>query len=203
MPSLSWPDSRTRPRRRDQTLKNIHQTLVRSVGVTAFAGALAVLPMAVSSGAAVAYADNGTDVIDVDTGASVGPANNADQADATPALPGVDVNAGVPDVGTDPLTQEPGSPEPGSPEPDAAPAVPVQTSSVNWDAVARCESGGNWAINTGNGYYGGLQFTMGTWKANGGAGSPHNAPKSEQIRVAENVLNRQGIGAWPVCGRRA
>ncbi|MFN8088902.1 MAG: transglycosylase family protein [Mycobacterium sp.] len=204
-------------------MKNIHQTLVRSVGVTAFAGALAVLPMAVSSGAAVAYADNGTDVIDVDTGASVGPANNADQADATPALPGVDVNAGVPDVGADPLTQEPGSPvpgspepgspepgnpaagspEPGSPEPDAAPPVPVQTSSVNWDAVARCESGGNWAINTGNGYYGGLQFTMGTWKANGGAGSPHNAPKSEQIRVAENVLNRQGIGAWPVCGRRA
>ena len=73
----------------------------------------------------------------------------------------------------------------------------------NWDAVAACESGGNWGINTGNGYYGGLQFTMGTWKANGGAGSPHNAPKSEQIRVAENVLNRQGIGAWPVCGRRA
>lgn len=74
--------------------------------------------------------------------------------------------------------------------------------SVNWDAVAACESGGNWAINTGNGYYGGLQFTMSTWKANGGSGSPHGASREEQIRVAENVLRSQGIGAWPVCGRR-
>ena len=73
---------------------------------------------------------------------------------------------------------------------------------VNWDAVARCESGGNWAINTGNGYYGGLQFTMGTWRANGGSGSPHRASRDEQIRVANNVLKSQGIGAWPVCGRR-
>ncbi len=73
---------------------------------------------------------------------------------------------------------------------------------VNWDAVAACESGGNWSINTGNGYYGGLQFTMGTWRANGGTGSPHNASRSEQIRVAENVLHSQGIRAWPVCGRR-
>ncbi|MBI5339239.1 MAG: transglycosylase family protein [Mycolicibacterium rufum] len=74
--------------------------------------------------------------------------------------------------------------------------------SVNWDAVAACESGGNWAINTGNGYYGGLQFTQSTWTANGGTGSPHNASREEQIRVAENVLDSQGIGAWPVCGRR-
>lgn len=74
--------------------------------------------------------------------------------------------------------------------------------SLNWDAVARCESGGNWAINTGNGYYGGLQFNLGTWRANGGSGMPHQASRSEQIRVAENVLRRQGRGAWPVCGRR-
>ncbi len=74
--------------------------------------------------------------------------------------------------------------------------------SVNWDAVAACESGGNWAINTGNGYYGGLQFTMGTWQSNGGTGSPHAASRDEQIRVAENVLHTQGIGAWPVCGQR-
>ncbi len=73
---------------------------------------------------------------------------------------------------------------------------------VNWDAVAACESGGNWHTATGNGYYGGLQFTMGTWRANGGSGSPHNASREEQIRVANNVLKTQGIGAWPVCGRR-
>jgi hypothetical protein len=74
--------------------------------------------------------------------------------------------------------------------------------SVDWDAVAACESGGNWGIATGNGYYGGLQFSMGTWRANGGSGSPHNASREEQIRVAENVLRTQGIGAWPSCGRR-
>jgi hypothetical protein len=73
---------------------------------------------------------------------------------------------------------------------------------MNWDAVAQCESGGNWAINTGNGYYGGLQFSLGTWRSNGGAGSPHAASRDEQIRVAENVLRSQGRGAWPVCGRR-
>jgi hypothetical protein len=73
---------------------------------------------------------------------------------------------------------------------------------VNWDAVAACESGGNWGTATGNGYYGGLQFTMGTWRANGGTGSPHKASREEQIRVAENVLRTQGIKAWPACGRR-
>jgi resuscitation-promoting factor RpfE len=73
---------------------------------------------------------------------------------------------------------------------------------VNWDAVAACESGGNWGTATGNGYYGGLQFTMSTWRANGGTGSPHQASRDEQIRVANNVLKSQGIGAWPVCGRR-
>jgi hypothetical protein len=75
-------------------------------------------------------------------------------------------------------------------------------SGVNWDAVAACESGGNWSTSTGNGYYGGLQFTMGTWHANGGSGSPSQASREEQIRVAENVLRTQGIHAWPVCGKR-
>ena len=73
--------------------------------------------------------------------------------------------------------------------------------SVNWDAIAKCESGGNWAINTGNGYYGGLQFSPATWKANGGTGMPNQASREEQIRVAENVLRTQGIGAWPSCGK--
>ncbi|WP_040811702.1 transglycosylase family protein [Nocardia concava] len=71
----------------------------------------------------------------------------------------------------------------------------------DWDGVAQCESGGNWGINTGNGYYGGLQFTQSTWAANGGSGNAANASKAEQIRVAENVLATQGVGAWPVCGQ--
>ena len=73
---------------------------------------------------------------------------------------------------------------------------------TNWDAIAQCESGGNWGISTGNGFAGGLQFTSSTWRSNGGSGSPNGASRDEQIRVAENVLHSQGIGAWPVCGRR-
>ncbi|GIE86501.1 LysM peptidoglycan-binding domain-containing protein [Actinoplanes regularis] len=76
---------------------------------------------------------------------------------------------------------------------------------VNWDAVAKCESGGNWRINTGNGYYGGLQFSRSTWRAHGGGkyGSTANlASKSQQIAIAERVLRSQGIRAWPTCGRR-
>lgn len=72
--------------------------------------------------------------------------------------------------------------------------------SVNWDAVAECESGGDWGINTGNGFSGGLQFTQQTWAGHGGSGSAANASKAEQIRVAENVMETQGIGAWPTCG---
>jgi len=81
--------------------------------------------------------------------------------------------------------------------------IPVKAQAdPNWDAIAACESGGNWSISTGNGYHGGLQFTLGTWYANGGTGLPENSSREEQIRVAENVLHSQGIGAWPVCGRR-
>jgi LysM repeat protein len=84
----------------------------------------------------------------------------------------------------------------------AAPAF-ASADPVNWDAIAQCESGGNWAISTGNGYYGGLQFSLSTWKANGGSGNPANASREEQIRVANNVLQSQGIGAWPTCGKKA
>jgi resuscitation-promoting factor RpfA len=80
------------------------------------------------------------------------------------------------------------------------------SAAVNWDAVAQCESGGNWSINTGNGYYGGLQFSRSTWKAYGGtryAATANKASKSQQIAIANKVLAGQGIGAWPVCGKKA
>ena len=86
------------------------------------------------------------------------------------------------------------------------PASPAQAASVNWDAIAKCESGGNWKINTGNGYYGGLQFSRSTWKAYGGtkfAPTANKATKAEQIKIAEKVLKGQGIGAWPTCGKKA
>lgn len=71
-----------------------------------------------------------------------------------------------------------------------------------WDQLADCESGGNWAINTGNGYSGGLQFLPSTWRAYGGSGMPHEASRDEQIRVAENVRADVGFGAWPACSRK-
>lgn len=82
--------------------------------------------------------------------------------------------------------------------PSAANAAPLEA----WEALAQCESGGNWAINTGNGYYGGLQFSPSSWVAAGGSGSPAAASKAEQIRVAENLLQMQGWGAWPSCSAR-
>jgi hypothetical protein len=97
--------------------------------------------------------------------------------------------------------------------PTAAPAAPVTrapsgpapvSGGHNWDAVAQCESGGNWSINTGNGFYGGLQFTSRTWLAFGGgayASRADLAAKSQQIAIAEKVLAGQGPGAWPICGR--
>ena len=71
-----------------------------------------------------------------------------------------------------------------------------------WDRLAQCESGGNWGTNTGNGYSGGLQFAPGTWAANGGTGSAHNASRAGQIRVAERVRASQGWGAWPACSAK-
>lgn len=81
----------------------------------------------------------------------------------------------------------------------AANAAPVSA----WDQVAQCESGGNWNTNTGNGYYGGLQFAAQTWTAHGGgeyAATADQATKEQQIAVGERVLASQGAGAWPNCG---
>ncbi|MET9440893.1 transglycosylase family protein [Streptomyces sp. NPDC006610] len=89
----------------------------------------------------------------------------------------------------------------------AAPLMASGTASAatasEWDAVAQCESGGNWSINTGNGYYGGLQFSASTWAAFGGtqyAATADQATKEQQIAIAEKVLAGQGKGAWPHCG---
>ena len=77
-------------------------------------------------------------------------------------------------------------------------AAPAST----WDSLAQCESGGNWATNTGNGYSGGLQFSQSTWAAYGGTGSAANASREQQIAVAQKVQARQGWGAWPACAAK-
>ncbi len=83
----------------------------------------------------------------------------------------------------------------------ASAAAPVAGGST-WDQIAQCESGGNWAINTGNGYQGGLQFSPSTWTGHGGgayAPSANQATREQQIAIAEKVLASQGYGAWPAC----
>lgn len=81
--------------------------------------------------------------------------------------------------------------------------APANADSLDWDAVAQCESGGDWSTSTGNGFSGGLQFTPSTWSSFGGQGDPQNASKDQQIQVAERVLAEQGPGAWPVCSQQA
>lgn len=82
-----------------------------------------------------------------------------------------------------------------------APAASAAPGS-DWDRLAQCESTGNWGINTGNGFSGGLQFTPGTWRAFGGDGPAHRASREAQIAVAERVLAVQGWKAWPACSRK-
>lgn len=157
-------------------MKNVRKTLI----VAAITGTLVTVPTT-----GIAHAD----VQGVDPNVAPG----FDPGQPAPDAPPAPENVGF----------DPNLPAPDAPPVDEVPApAPVKAYSVNWDAIAQCESGGNWAISTGNGYSGGLQFTSSTWHANGGSGSAAGASREEQIRVAENVLHSQGIGAWPVCGRR-
>ncbi|HEY9563189.1 MAG TPA: ubiquitin-like domain-containing protein [Nocardioides sp.] len=92
-------------------------------------------------------------------------------------------------------TKEKAAPKPVAPD--------FSTGSTVWDRLAQCESGGNWSINTGNGYYGGLQFNAQTWQAYGGSGLPHENSREEQIRVATKLRDANGgYGAWPACSQK-
>ncbi|MCV7742257.1 MAG: resuscitation-promoting factor Rpf [Actinomycetota bacterium] len=82
-------------------------------------------------------------------------------------------------------------------------SAPAQAATVDtWDRLAECESNGTWDINTGNGFYGGVQFTLSSWQAVGGEGYPHQASKAEQIKRAEILQDLQGWGAWPLCSQK-
>ena len=105
-----------------------------------------------------------------------------------------------------PLPMEPTLVALATPAPVAAAPAPRRVVTYDgdtvWDALAKCESGGNWAINTGNGYYGGLQFSLGTWQGYGGsayAAYPHEATREEQIAVAERLRAARGYQPWPAC----
>ena len=98
-----------------------------------------------------------------------------------------------------PVTQAPAPPT------TAPPAAAVKRGDPNdpasWDRMAQCEAGGNWSINSGNGYYGGLQFSLTTWHSFGGTGYPHQASKATQIAIGKKVQAAKGWAAWPGCAR--
>lgn len=114
------------------------------------------------------------------------------------------------DEGTPPAAPEAVQAPSPAPPVQSRPSVPAQTvaaptaapASGVWYEIAQCESGGNWAANTGNGFYGGLQFTLSSWQAVGGTGYPNQASASEQIARAQMLQARQGWGAWPVCAAK-
>jgi uncharacterized protein YabE (DUF348 family) len=90
----------------------------------------------------------------------------------------------------------------GTKEEPEEPTSNFATGSTVWDSLAQCESGGNWAINTGNGYYGGLQFSAATWRSVGGTGLPHQHSREEQIKRGQILQARAGWGQWPHCSAR-
>jgi hypothetical protein len=185
-------------------LKNVRKTLI----VAAVTGTLVTVPATATAYADVAGRDPNVAPVGAAPDALPPAPDAAPPVDAPPPPQpvGFDPNVPPPPPAPDaaPPPPAPADFDPNPPPPPPAPEAPPvhKAYSVNWDAIARCESGGNWGINTGNGFSGGLQFTASTWRANGGSGSAQNASREEQIRVAENVLHSQGIGAWPVCGRR-
>jgi hypothetical protein len=107
-----------------------------------------------------------------------------------------------------PTTEEPPAEEPPAeeppptetpPPPDSGGGLGDPNSYASWDALAECESGGDWHINTGNGYYGGLQFSLGSWQAVGGTGYPHEHSRETQITMGQRLYASSGWGAWPSC----
>lgn len=127
------------------------------------------------------------------------PGENEDLATRSVADP---APAPEPEPTPAPVQQPEPAPAP-APQPDPAPAASSTAANAGvWDRLAECESNGNWSINTGNGFYGGLQFTLQSWRAVGGSGYPHQASKSEQINRAEQLRNIQGWGAWPACAKQ-
>jgi hypothetical protein len=129
-------------------------------------------------------------------GAATDPAERAEslEGDAMPTPASAPMEATLYSTATPP-------PAPAAPAP-AAPAPVTYSGSSVWDDLAKCESGGNWSINTGNGYYGGLQFSYDTWHGYGGgefAEYPHQATREEQIIVAERLRAARGYAPWPAC----
>jgi len=124
--------------------------------------------------------------------ATVAPTTEAPATTAAPVAPVIRVQA--------PATTAPPTTAPPTTAPPNVGAHP--NDAATWDRLAQCESSGNWNLNTGNGYYGGLQFSLATWQNVGGTGYPHQATRAEQIYRGQVLQARAGWGQWPYCARR-
>ncbi|HEX6421244.1 MAG TPA: transglycosylase family protein [Acidimicrobiales bacterium] len=185
--------------------------LTRTMKRAAVTAAVATLGVVGVGSAAGAHAPDTYVVKPGDTLSRIAPSNWRAVAEANdipnPDLifPGQVLRLDVPAGGSGggaPAAPAPEAPAP-APQPEPQQAAPASSGGGTvWDRLAECESGGNWSINTGNGYYGGLQFSQSSWNAAGGSGNPANASRAEQIRVAENLLDMQGWGAWPACSAK-
>jgi hypothetical protein len=117
----------------------------------------------------------------------------------TTTAPPTTTTTAPPTTTTEPPTTEAPPPAETSPPPDSGGGLGDPNSYATWDALAECESGGNWQINTGNGYYGGLQFSLASWQAVGGTGYPHEHSRETQIAMGQRLYASSGWGAWPAC----
>ena len=130
-------------------------------------------------------------------------------APTTTTAPPTTTTTAPPTTTTEPPTTEPPTTEPPTteapppaetpPPPDNGGGLGDPNSYATWDALAECESGGDWHINTGNGYYGGLQFSLGSWQAVGGTGYPHEHSRETQITMGQRLYASSGWGVWPAC----
>jgi hypothetical protein len=142
------------------------------------------------------------------TSESAAESSTTTEAPATTAAP---TTTAAPASTEAPAVQALAAPAPTAPPTTAAPATtaPPPSSSPGdpddpetWDRLAACESGGRWSLNSGNGYYGGLQFSLASWRDVGGAGYPHQASKAEQVKRGKILQARYGWGQWPHCSRQ-
>jgi hypothetical protein len=192
-----------------QHSKNVRHAIIGSIaGVALLIGPI-VLANAIVSG----------DDPDVETSERAEPvAALKRQAETTSTTVATTVPETVP-VTEPPVTEPPTTVPPTTPPTTTAPVVEAPAEEAEapassgggfgdpydyatWDALAECESGGNWSINTGNGYYGGLQFSLSTWRSHGGEGLPSDNSREEQIRIGILTYESGGWGQWPACTRK-
>jgi hypothetical protein len=128
------------------------------------------------------------------------PTTTAAPTTTTPPTTQAPTTTAAPATTAPPTTQAP--PPPPEPEPEPEPAYGDPNDPATWDRLAQCEAGGNWHINSGNGYYGGLQFSLSSWQAVGGTGYPHEHPRETQIEMGKRLHADGGWAHWPSCSRQ-